>query len=247
MEPHRQQPADVSTALVDVVADATSNAPPPGNILDELPGELRNRIFQYVVVSDKPIDIISWRVPKRNRDITPQPAIARTCKAFRHEALSIYYAENSFNITNRRSQMGAQGDFTQVQIWPTRLGKYAKYLTTITIDAAIHGEIDGVYEGSSGLARYSGDVGTWVTRFTIQLELRKTGLVRKVNVYTSTDGDSEELIRGCACETRAQAECRQSEGGETKVIDAFMEMCRKCSEYAFHLLSACKDCGGLRS
>jgi len=60
----------------------------------DLPAELQLRIFEFVVTSDKPIEITPER-PVTNRHRLP-PALTRTCRIIRHDAIKLYYARNNF-------------------------------------------------------------------------------------------------------------------------------------------------------
>jgi len=95
--PTHQPPSNSSssTALSKVPgAAATPTRPSPtpsstGSPFMELPGELKNRIYFYALVK-----------PETNIEITAlswpfhQPALLKTCKQIRGEALSIFYNEN---------------------------------------------------------------------------------------------------------------------------------------------------------
>ena len=54
----------------------------------DLPGELKNRIYSYSLVRPNNIEITAANWP------THQPALLKTCKQIRTEALSIFYNEN---------------------------------------------------------------------------------------------------------------------------------------------------------
>ncbi|KAK3722639.1 hypothetical protein LTR37_002209 [Vermiconidia calcicola] len=55
----------------------------------ELPGELRNRFYGYVLVDD---------IIKLDSTRHTEPELLHTCKQVRKEAIRIYYAENRFEI-----------------------------------------------------------------------------------------------------------------------------------------------------
>ena len=58
----------------------------------KIPLELRNRIYESTVISNKRIDISApW-----NKE---QPGLLRTCRQVRNEALGIYYNDNNFSFT----------------------------------------------------------------------------------------------------------------------------------------------------
>lgn len=56
----------------------------------DLPGDLRNRIYRFVLVSGEEIEVESTG--------PGEPALLRTCKTTREESIDIYYSENFFNI-----------------------------------------------------------------------------------------------------------------------------------------------------
>ena len=72
------------------VPQATPSIQYPQTHLLGLPGELRNRIYRYVLVSDETIHI--------DPDCFQQPALLRTCTQVRNETSSIYYKENDFEF-----------------------------------------------------------------------------------------------------------------------------------------------------
>ena len=57
----------------------------------DLPGELKNRIYFYSLVRPDNIEITAQNWP------THQPALLKTCKQIRSEALSIFYNENTIS------------------------------------------------------------------------------------------------------------------------------------------------------
>ena len=59
-----------------------------------LPGELRNRIYRFILVQP-PGERVQLRVPS---DFTG-PGLLTTCKQIRVEAQQIYYSENTFMVT----------------------------------------------------------------------------------------------------------------------------------------------------
>lgn len=56
----------------------------------ELAAELRNRIYEYVLIKDKTITVSRHRIA--------QPGLLRTCRQIREEARAIYYCRNAFKI-----------------------------------------------------------------------------------------------------------------------------------------------------
>lgn len=55
-----------------------------------LPGELRNRIYRYVILDDDEIEVTS-KGPG-------EPALLRTCTEIRQESIGLYYCENEFDL-----------------------------------------------------------------------------------------------------------------------------------------------------
>lgn len=60
--------------------------------LQSIPPELRNRVYDYALVSDGPINVAK---PKN----CAQPPLLATCRQIRSEAISVYYSTNSFTYT----------------------------------------------------------------------------------------------------------------------------------------------------
>jgi hypothetical protein len=85
---------------MDSTAMATSVAASP---LFKLPAELRLRIYEYALRSDKPAYVGFYR---KNGHCTvtrangiPEPALLFTCKAVREEAIKTFYTVNVFGAT----------------------------------------------------------------------------------------------------------------------------------------------------
>jgi len=57
-----------------------------------IPSELRNRIYGYALLEPKGITISPGNTQQ-------QPAILRTCRQIRREAIGIYYSDNNFRVT----------------------------------------------------------------------------------------------------------------------------------------------------
>jgi hypothetical protein len=80
-----------STAVIKVPATTTRPSTPATTTSSpfmDLPGELKNRIYFYSLVKPDNMEITALNWP------THQPALLKTCKQIRHEALSIFYNEN---------------------------------------------------------------------------------------------------------------------------------------------------------
>lgn len=78
----------VAVTCPDRLRETTQNSS-----LLSLPSELRNTIYELVLVSEKRIKIYD----KANKDCRP-PAVLQACHQLRHEAGAIYYGGNIFKI-----------------------------------------------------------------------------------------------------------------------------------------------------
>jgi hypothetical protein len=61
----------------------------------DLPGEIRNSIYEMVFVHDKPLKPCRYNGPKH---CGQQPSITLVCRRLRHEALPFFYSLNTFDI-----------------------------------------------------------------------------------------------------------------------------------------------------
>ncbi|KAK4544193.1 hypothetical protein LTR36_004403 [Oleoguttula mirabilis] len=61
-----------------------------GSPLLKLAAELRNNIYELVLIADSPIDT-------RDKKAAKVPALLSTCKHMRYEAAAIYYGQNTFS------------------------------------------------------------------------------------------------------------------------------------------------------
>ena len=69
----------------DDISDLASDKEAELNPLNRIPPELRNGIFAFALVEDRPIEVTDcW------------PGLTGTCKQFREEALAIYFGNNTF-------------------------------------------------------------------------------------------------------------------------------------------------------
>ncbi|KAK4610364.1 hypothetical protein CLAFUW4_13772 [Fulvia fulva] len=85
--------------------------PGPVSRLLQLPGELRNRIYQYAITGlteSEPIDVTIRGIP--------EPELLRTCKRIRSEAISIYYCENHFRCIASSFDSAVHFGFAQEMI-----------------------------------------------------------------------------------------------------------------------------------
>ncbi|TKA83340.1 hypothetical protein B0A55_00622 [Friedmanniomyces simplex] len=68
-----------------------------------LPPELRNRIYELVLVAENALIYYYYLSLHKNIGSTVpqarQPALTRVSKELRHQALAIFYGQNTFDIT----------------------------------------------------------------------------------------------------------------------------------------------------
>lgn len=81
----------------------TAKAVPPRGLLD-LPPELRNNIYRYVMVSDRPIEVKCRYINRRSNSnshyrFTMLPALSQVCKQLRLETRRLFLAENEFKLS----------------------------------------------------------------------------------------------------------------------------------------------------
>src|SRR5882762_3499104 len=75
-----------------------------------LPGELRNRIYELLVLHQEPINIseyLSLPGELRNRIYKLTPGLLRTSKTVHREASSLLYSQNRFDFTEVSLKMAA--------------------------------------------------------------------------------------------------------------------------------------------
>lgn len=66
--------------------------------LFDLPPELWLRVCEFAVLKPSPIRVGREPNLKDQVAVTQQPAITRTCRLLRHEALPVFYALNTFEM-----------------------------------------------------------------------------------------------------------------------------------------------------
>ncbi|KAK5132759.1 hypothetical protein LTR08_008644 [Meristemomyces frigidus] len=108
--------------------------------------ELRNRIYEYIVVYDEPIDFVKihyaedrgdgywqgrgnddWkaRVLAKVEQATKQPALTQTCSIIRSESLPMFYALNTFNGSLLLLQYA---DTKATWKWLLAIGRHRRFL-----------------------------------------------------------------------------------------------------------------------
>jgi hypothetical protein len=76
---------------------------PPSSPFGRLSPELRNQIYELVLLEAAPIDIIAEQ----------RPALLHTCPQLRQEALGLYYHQNAFTFTTTSTDENALRDITR--------------------------------------------------------------------------------------------------------------------------------------
>ena len=73
--------------------------------LDDIPAEIRNKIYEFLLVAAEPIDMLSLACPnsfqRPPQKLSLSPALLCTCQQIFHEASGILYGINKFAITIR--------------------------------------------------------------------------------------------------------------------------------------------------
>ena len=66
----------------------------------QLPPELRNRIWEYAIIKENPINLmpIKYCEEKEEPESGAQPPVTQVCSQIRNEALSMFYACNIFRV-----------------------------------------------------------------------------------------------------------------------------------------------------
>ncbi|KAK3655902.1 hypothetical protein LTR22_010060 [Elasticomyces elasticus] len=124
-------------------------------LLLDLPPELRNAIYEYVLVLEQPITITKtskWT----------QPGLLRVCKQIRHETASIYYNTNKFRIDC------ADMDFTLYLGFENHINPWYKNFDNVVLFDMGYGQakwssllvlLEAVHEGQTGGLVYRDNVG----------------------------------------------------------------------------------------
>lgn len=76
-----------------------------------LPGEMRNLIYQYVLMADKRLEISDQAAPE-------EPALLRTCRSIRNEARPIFYSEDKFLLVSHNLNVAPALKFYKKHIGP---------------------------------------------------------------------------------------------------------------------------------
>lgn len=139
----------------------------------KLPAEIRNRIYEYVVVCEGAIDIVQFfrdylsclyrdtegTGTEALKQALQQPALTRTCKTLRSEALPMFYGLNAFN--------GSLVDTCYVETcytlkWLRDIDEHLKLLKKFTSELGDTGMDVGVKDAVEGL-KYNCKIGKLIT------------------------------------------------------------------------------------
>ena len=75
----------------------------PMGLFSKLPAELRNLIWELVVLRDKRVVRFCSDLKEDEADSAEQPALTRTCSAIRNETIPMFYTMNNFFLEDIRS------------------------------------------------------------------------------------------------------------------------------------------------
>ena len=163
----------------------------PRNLLT-LPGEIRNAIYRAGVVTTEPVKV---RVLYKGRTDTHhlwqidayEPPLATVLKATRKEVLSIFYAENTFELV-RLSHLRSRDFLERLQAWRRYLKEYVHLLRHVHLNFS-----NGVFRVIEGRWK-----DLW-ENFKVRLDVTAHDTI-DVNVYAVERDESF-----CACDLRAAA------------------------------------------
>lgn len=133
------------------MASTSSAEAVPRCCLLELSGELRNRIYRYACTFADPIRIVATKRDTSHTKIptfsnpSTTPPLAMTNKQIRREVLSIYYAENCFNLIDmqigdsHRAAKFARSDAALAKLieFEVIMGERTKLLRSVSSTAGI--------------------------------------------------------------------------------------------------------------
>ena len=137
---HFPLPKPVPAQIAQVSSPTNSPATAP---LLSIPAELRNQIYEYLLVDDQPVQV-EYGVESPASKITSftgSPAIIRTCRQIYHEAIGVLYGHNIFEFTYRfPDDQVPVFIITPVgvcQQWTQDIGSSVSSLRNITIELTV--------------------------------------------------------------------------------------------------------------
>lgn len=61
---------------------------------EQLPAELRNKIYELVLVRDEPIVLAKYKPKAEDPRLPLEPALLAVCRIFRNDALAMFWGAN---------------------------------------------------------------------------------------------------------------------------------------------------------
>jgi len=118
------------------VYSQTSN--PAATSLLTIPAEIRNQIYEYVLVDDRPIVIVDNADDSviKTSSFSGSPAIIQTCRQIYHEAIGVLYGQNVFRFDYRILHLQHGKILTPIDAyrkWTRDIGSSLSNLRTVTI------------------------------------------------------------------------------------------------------------------
>lgn len=96
-------------------------------LLQKLPPELRNNIYELALADDKDVSIT----------VDKQPGLAETCRQLRRECAGLHYSVNKFRATTGRGIDESNG-LVFIKDWLERIGHdSAAHIKCLTIELTI--------------------------------------------------------------------------------------------------------------
>lgn len=95
--------------------------------LENLPAEVRNRIFRYAVVRDEPYDLST----KESRAEVVGPALSLVNKSIRREVIPVFYGRNLF-VTKLQPSFREKDNLCDIiSEWAVRRRNYTKFIRKV--------------------------------------------------------------------------------------------------------------------
>lgn len=141
----------------------TMASPPstPRGFLD-LPQELRDEIYQYVLIKDHAVITLLSNEDCKSQISAAQPPICYVSKQIRSEALPIFYRSNNF-----AAELADDEDLETLQNWFATIGKQnVKDLRVLSLSACTTSKIDGSFRRCSARCTIDSSSG----RITIDID-----------------------------------------------------------------------------
>jgi hypothetical protein len=182
----RQKPVQGRIAQV----YSQSDDPDAASLLSIAP-ELRNHIYEYLLVDYKPIKIASGDAGGQIVDFIGSAAIIRTCRQIYHEAVGVLYSRNTFQFKHRISFDGSFGIISPVYTfaqWTRNIESCLSNLRNVTINMDMP-DIPGKYRNHQIEAEIDDSFEGGITMLPL-LKFQWDGVTRNLSVrFESSDND----------------------------------------------------------